>query len=117
MSETFTFYVVRRTITPLSDPEFYSAHTGQFGTIRCATSYEFHEDAELAASESGTSCRVQTLTYTLDAEEAAESLMHQLSDHAKRLRETATGLDDKSIHPAHAANRLRKMARGIDGGK
>lgn len=47
----------------------------------------------------------------------ADDLFAALAAMAKKLRDTAAGLDDKSIHPAHAANRLRKMARGIDGGK
>lgn len=46
-----------------------------------------------------------------------EATLKALADIAAQLNETAAGLDDKSIHPAHAANRLRKMARGIDGGK
>ena len=36
---------------------------------------------------------------------------------AAKLRETAAALDDGTMSKPHAANRLRKMARGIDGGK
>lgn len=51
------------------------------------------------------------------AQDGVANILAGLDALASMLRETAAGLDDKTIHPAHAANRLRKMARGIDGGK
>jgi hypothetical protein len=44
-------------------------------------------------------------------------LLKSLAELAAKLRETATELDNGTINKFHAANRLRKLARGIDGGK
>lgn len=46
----------------------------------------------------------------------ADELFVALAQIASRLRDTAAALDDGSMSKPHAANRLRKMARGIDGG-
>ena len=54
--------------------------------------------------------------------------LQRLQEHANELRATADGLDawvrngrdgdaGGGVHPSHAANRLRKMADEIDGGK
>ena len=72
----------------------------------------------MSATEKDALAQIDDITHIVaTAQGDVSKILDGLSQLAARLRETAAGLDDKSIHPAHAANRLRKMARGIDGGK
>lgn len=44
-----------------------------------------------------------------------QTLETMLFDASKVLNQTAKELDEGEIHPAHAANRLRKVARQLTG--
>jgi hypothetical protein len=52
---------------------------------------------------------------TLTTEEAVDELERSLRAFADKLVATAAEIDAETIHPAHVANRLRKMARELGG--
>ena len=79
--------------------------------------------------ESASAARVMNLDPLKEPREFAEKLADWLGEHAKKLIDTADGLaawvygertgrrSKIEVHPSHAANRLRKMAREIAGGE